>query len=155
MKYAIIKTGGKQYKVKVGDVLSVELLGDTKTFIFEEVLLVVDGDEVKVGMPVVEGVKVFADVMGEVKAEKIEVFKYKSKSRYRKHTGHRQHLSQVKITGIGDKPEVKVEAKPAKAVKAAVKAEKVVEAEVVAKPAKKVAAKKPATKKAAPKKAAK
>lgn len=104
MKYAIIKTGGKQYKVAVGDTLSVELLGDVKTFVFDEILLVVDGEKVEVGMPTVEGTKVFADVLSEVKAEKIEVFKYKSKSRYRKHTGHRQHLSQVKITGIGDKP---------------------------------------------------
>ena len=155
MKYAIIKTGGKQYKVSVGSTLSVELLGDAKTFVFEEVLLVVDGDKVEVGTPVVAGTKVFADVIGEVKAEKIEVFKYKSKSRYRKHTGHRQHLSQVKITGIGDKPEVKVEAKPAKVAKTAVTAEKVAEAEVVAKPAKKVVAKKPAVKKAAPKTASK
>lgn len=105
MKYAIIKTGGKQYKVSVGDTLNVELLGDVKTFIFDEVLLVVDGEKVEVGRPTVAGTKVFADVISEVKAEKIEVFKYKSKSRYRKHTGHRQHLSQVKITGIGAKPE--------------------------------------------------
>ncbi|EKD80704.1 MAG: 50S ribosomal protein L21 [uncultured bacterium] len=105
MKYAVIKTGGKQYKVSVGQVLDVELLGDDgKTFVFEEVLLVVDGDKVEVGMPFVADTKVFADIIADVKADKIEVFKYKSKSRYRKHTGHRQKYTQVKITGIGAKP---------------------------------------------------
>ena len=105
MKYAVIKTGGKQYKVSVGQVLDVELLGDDgKTFVFEEVLLVVDGDKVEVGMPFVADTKVFADIITDVKADKTEVFKYKSKSRYRKHTGHRQKYTQVKITGIGAKP---------------------------------------------------
>ncbi len=103
MKYAVIKTGGKQYKVSVGSTLNVELLGEDKSVIFDEVLLVVDGDKVEVGMPHVAGTKVFADVISQVKADKIEVFKYKSKSRYRKHTGHRQHLSAIKITGIGAK----------------------------------------------------
>jgi large subunit ribosomal protein L21 len=139
MKYAIIKTGGKQYKVKVGDTLNVELLGDAKTFVFDDVLLVVDEDKVEVGMPVVAGVKVFADVLSEVKAEKIEVFKYKSKSRYRKHTGHRQHLSQIKITGIGTKPE-KIAVIPTVVGESKPKASQ---------PAKKTAAKKPAAKRVA------
>ncbi len=102
MKYAVIKTGGKQYKVTEGTVLEVEKLeSDGKTFIFEDVLLVVDGDKVEIGAPTVAGIKVYADVVAEVKGDKIEVFKYKSKSRYRKHTGHRQKYTQVKITGIG------------------------------------------------------
>lgn len=102
MKYAVIKTGGKQYKVTEGTVLEVEKLeSDGKTFVFEDVLLVVDGDKVEIGAPTVEGIKVYADVVAEVKGDKIEVFKYKSKSRYRKHTGHRQKYTQVKITGIG------------------------------------------------------
>lgn len=140
MKYAVIKTGGKQYKVSVGQVLNVELLGESKTFEFDQVLLVADGDKVELGMPTLVGVKVYADVVAEVKGEKIEVFKYKSKSRYRKHTGHRQKYTQVKITGIGTKPPT---------VKA-------VEPDVVKKPTvKKVVTKKPVAKKTATKKIAK
>lgn len=102
MKYAIIKTGGKQYRVTEGQVIEVELLDyKDSTYAFEEVLLVVDGDNVQIGTPTVEGMKVYADVVGGVKGDKIEVFKYKSKSRYRKHTGHRQKYTQVKISGIG------------------------------------------------------
>lgn len=103
MQYAVIATGGKQYKVVVGQTLVVEKLAGDKEVVFDQVLLVVDGDKVEVGTPTVTGVKVYADYLGDVKADKIEVFKYKSKSRYRKHTGHRQGLAQVKITGIGDK----------------------------------------------------
>lgn len=105
MKYAVIKTGGKQYRVLEGQTLEVEKLeSDAQSFVFTEVLLVVDGDKVEVGMPTVTGVSVYADVVAEVKGDKIEVFKYKSKSRYRKHTGHRQKYTQVKITSIGIKP---------------------------------------------------
>lgn len=112
MKYTVIKNGGHQYKVTEGQVLSVEKLDSDglpagqagKSVVFEEVLLVVDGDKVEVGMPTVLGLKVYADVVAEVKGKKIEVFKYKSKSRYRKHTGHRQKYTQVKITGIGARP---------------------------------------------------
>ena len=130
MKYALIKTGGKQYKVTEGQVIEVELLeSKDSSFVFEEVLLVVDGDDVKIGTPTVEGMKVYADVVGDIKGDKIEVFKYKSKSRYRKHTGHRQKYTQLKINGIGVK--------------------KATEVAKVAKPAvKKVAVKKPAVKKA-------
>lgn len=138
MKYAVIKTGGKQYKVKLDQIIEVEKLdSDGKTYVFEEVLLVVEDAKVELGMPTVAGVKVFADVIEEVKGDKIEVFKYKSKSRYRKHTGHRQKYTQVKITGIGTAKEA---AKP-----------KAVKTETV----KKVAAKKAVTKKAPAKKAAK
>jgi large subunit ribosomal protein L21 len=142
MKYAVIKTGGKQYKVTEGQVIEVEKLdSDGTSFVFEEVLLVVDGDKVEIGAPTIAGMKVFADVVAEVKGDKIEVFKYKSKSRYRKHTGHRQKYTQVKINGIGTKGT----AKPAAAKKA-----KAVEPEVVTKkaPVKKVA-KKTVAKKAA------
>ncbi len=146
MKYAVIKTGGKQYKVTEGQVIEVEKLElegqpvqPGSSFIFDEVLLFVDGDNVQIGAPTVEGMKVYADIVEEVKGEKIEVFKYKSKSRYRKHTGHRQKYTQVKINGIGAK-------------KAAPKA-KAVEPEVVTKkaPVKKVVAKKTPAKKPAAK----
>lgn len=103
MQYAVIATGGKQYKVVVGQTLEVEKLGDAKEVVFDQVLLVVDEKKVNIGTPTLDGVKVYAEFLGDVKADKIEVFKYKSKSRYRKHTGHRQGLAQVKITGIGDK----------------------------------------------------
>ncbi len=113
MKYAVIKTGGKQYKVSEGTVLQVEKLdSDGKTHVFEEVLLVVDGEKLDLGAPTVKDVKVFAEVVAEVKGEKIEVFKFKSKSRYRKHTGHRQKYTSVKITGIGAKPAPVKKAKP-------------------------------------------
>ena len=76
MKYAVIKTGGKQYKVTEGQVIEVELLEtDGNSFVFEEVLLVVDGDKIDLGMPTVPGMKVFADVVEVVKGDKIEVFK--------------------------------------------------------------------------------
>lgn len=121
MKYAVIKTGGKQYKVTEGQIIEVELLNtDGKSFVFEEVLLYVDGDKVELGMPTVAGMKVFADVIEVIKGDKIEVFKYKSKSRYRKHTGHRQKYTQLKITGIGSKSTPKAEP-VVKAKKVAVK----------------------------------
>jgi len=142
MKYAVIKTGGKQYKVTEGQVIEVELLDtDGKSFVFEEILLVVDGDKIELGMPTVPGMKVFADVVEVVKGDKIEVFKYKSKSRYRKHTGHRQKYTQLKVTGIGQKDTPKAKAVEPEVVKAP-KATKVAAV-------KKVAAKKPAAKKAA------
>lgn len=158
MKYAVIKTGGKQYKVTEGQVIEVELLDyKDSSFIFEEVLLVVDGDKVEIGTPTIEGMKVYADVVAEVKGDKIEVFKYKSKSRYRKHTGHRQKYTQLKINGIGSKkvssptktkkeaviPTVTEESKPKVAPVGAKHVSPV-------KP-KKVAVKKPATKKASAK----
>jgi len=152
MKYAVIKTGGKQYKVTEGQVIEVELLeSKDSSFVFEEVLLVVDGDKVEVGTPTVSGMKVYADVIADVKGDKIEVFKYKSKSRYRKHTGHRQKYTQLKINGIGVKKATVETKKAPKVVEAEVikapKAEKVAK---VAKPVvKKVVAKKPAAKKVA------
>jgi large subunit ribosomal protein L21 len=158
MKYAVIKTGGKQYKVTEGQVIEVELLEtDGKSFVFEEVLLVVDGDKIELGMPTVSGMKVFADVVEVVKGDKIEVFKYKSKSRYRKHTGHRQKYTQLKVTGIGlsrPKADAQKSAPKAKAVEPeVVKAPKAAKVAAV----KKVAAKKPASPKSGPaaKKAAK
>ena len=142
MKYAVIKTGGKQYKVTEGQVIEVEKLElegqpvqPGSSFIFDEVLLFVDGDNVQIGAPTVEGMKVYADIVEEVKGEKIEVFKYKSKSRYRKHTGHRQKYTQVKINGIGSK-KATVSPRSSKSV-----AGKAVEPEVVTKVAKPVTAK--------------
>ena len=112
MKYAVIKNGGSQYKVAEGQVIEVELLESSdKTFVFDQVLLAVDGDKVELGTPTVAGLKVYGELIADIKGKKIEVLKYKSKSRYRKHTGHRQKYTQLKITGIGTQPVVK---KPAK-----------------------------------------
>lgn len=148
MKYAVIKSGGKQHKVSVGQVIEVEkLASDGKTYVFEEVLLVVDGDNVEIGTPYLSGIKVYADVVAEVKGDKIEVFKYKSKSRYRKHTGHRQKYTQVKINGIGEPGTSEKPAKPVKAATKAVKEVKETKAKPAKAPAKKAAPKKAVTKK--------
>lgn len=101
--YAVIKTGGKQFKVSEGDFLRVEKLdvepGQTVTF--EEVLLVNDGNgNLKVGSPVVQNAKVEAQVIEQGKAKKIVVFKYKKRKNYRKKQGHRQPFTQIKITKI-------------------------------------------------------
>lgn len=115
MQYAVIATGGKQYQVSVGTVVNVEKIIADKEIVFDQVLLVVDGDKVTLGTPTVAGLKVFAEKLSDVKGEKIEVFKYKSKSRYRKHTGHRQSYTQVKITAIGDHNAPVAKAEPKKA----------------------------------------
>ncbi len=100
--YAIIETGGKQYRVRVGDQLAVERLpveagGDLT---MGRVLLVADQGAVKVGTPVVEGAEVTAHVDDHYRGEKIVVFKYKPKKRYRRRMGHRQSLTRLTITGI-------------------------------------------------------
>lgn len=102
MKYAVIKTGGKQYKVSEGDVLDVERLPEEKGAVsFSDVLLFSDGTNVTVGKPLVDGVSVSGVILDSVKGEKIRVAKYKAKVRYRRVMGHRQKLSRVKIESIG------------------------------------------------------
>ena len=100
--YAIIKTGGKQYKVSEGDEIIIEKLevaeGDAVTF--EEVLSIVDGENVKIGQPKVEGAKVSAKVVKNGKGPKIRIFKYKHKTNYRRRQGHRQPFTKVKIEKI-------------------------------------------------------
>ncbi len=100
--YAIIKTGGKQYRVSEGDVLNIEKLNveEGSEVVFDEVLTVVEGSDVKIGKPVVEGAKVTAKVVEHGKAAKILVFKYKAKSNYRKRQGHRQPFTTVEIASI-------------------------------------------------------
>ena len=100
--YAIIKTGGKQYKVAEGDEIIVEKLeveeGGEVTF--EEVLTVVDGENVKIGQPLVSGAKVSGKVMKNGKGPKIRIFKFKHKTNYRRRQGHRQPFTKVKIEKI-------------------------------------------------------
>ena len=99
--YAIIATGGKQYKVSEGDVIRVEKLGVEagETVTFDQVLLV-SGDDVKVGAPTVAGATVTADVVANAKAKKVIVYKYKRKTGYHKKNGHRQQYKAVKIEKI-------------------------------------------------------
>lgn len=101
MKYAIVESGGKQYKAVPGRTIEVDRLGGQvgDTVELEAVLVSEDG-EVKVGTPYVEGIKVKASVVGEVKGPKIIVFKYKPKIRYRRKQGHRQRYTQIKIESI-------------------------------------------------------
>lgn len=99
--YAIIATGGKQYKVEEGDVIKVEKLGVEagETVTFDQVLVVSDG-ETKVGTPTVAGASVTATVVSEGKAKKVIVYRYKRKTGYHKKNGHRQPFTQVKIDKI-------------------------------------------------------
>mgnify|MGYP002738655229 CR=1 FL=1 len=100
--YAIIKTGGKQYKVAEGDEIFIEKLdleaGDTVEF--EEVLAVGEGENVEFGKPFVDGKKVTGEVLKQGKGKKIHVMKYKAKKGYRRKIGHRQPYTKVKITSI-------------------------------------------------------
>ncbi|MBI4097286.1 MAG: 50S ribosomal protein L21 [Candidatus Levybacteria bacterium] len=102
MKYAVIKTGGKQYRVSEGDVISVERLVNDgkKDIVFADVLLYHADGDIKVGTPFVSGIMVKGTIVEEKKGEKIRVAKYKAKVRYRRAMGHRQLLSLVKIDSI-------------------------------------------------------
>ena len=101
MSFAVIKTGGKQYKVAEGDILAVEKLPAANGQVtFEEVLMVSDGASATVGTPTVPGAKVIAEVLEEGRAEKKIVFRYKSKTRYHKKKGHRQSFTKIRITKI-------------------------------------------------------
>ena len=100
--YAIIRDRGTQYRVEEGQVVQVALLDSEPGSQIElgEVLLIGGGDQTKVGAPLVEGAKVLAKVVGNVKGDKIIVFKYKNKKRYRRRTGHRQQYTNIAISQI-------------------------------------------------------
>jgi len=100
--YAIIKTGGKQYRVQEGDTLFIEKLNVEagESFDFDQVLAVSGDNGLTVGAPVVEGAKVSAKVLGNGKAKKVIVFKYKAKKDYRKKQGHRQPFTKIQIEKI-------------------------------------------------------
>ena len=99
---AIIVTGGKQYTVSEGDILFVEKLGveAEETVKFEQVLAVLDGENTKIGTPVVEGAAVEAKVIKNGKGKKIDIIRYKAKKNEKKHIGHRQPYTKVEITKI-------------------------------------------------------
>jgi len=100
--YAIIETGGKQYKVREGDVIFVEKLtaeeGTTHTF--DRVLSVVDGEKTSFGAPYVKGASVSASVLGDGKGKKVVVYKFKSKKNYHRKKGHRQPFTKLKVDSI-------------------------------------------------------
>ena len=100
--YAVIKTGGKQYKVSEGEVLSFEKIAGGKGDIvsFDEVLLVSGDNDVRVGTPFVEGAKVVGEIISQTRGPKIVVFKMKRRKGYSKKTGHRQDLTSLKIKEI-------------------------------------------------------
>jgi large subunit ribosomal protein L21 len=99
--YAVIKTGGKQYKVANGDVILVEKLeSEAGASITLEVLMIGDGANITVGAPTVKGASVAAEVVDQVRADKVIIFKKNRRHNYRRKNGHRQKLTALKITGI-------------------------------------------------------
>jgi len=113
--YAVIKTGGKQYRVSAGDKLKVEkLVGDVGSdVIIDQVLMLADGDNVTIGAPVIAGASVQAKVLAHGRADKVMIFKFRRRKHYRKTQGHRQDYTEIQIGDI-----VASASKPAKAAKA-------------------------------------
>ena len=101
-RFAVIETGGKQYRVSAGEKIKVEKLAAAAggSFVFDKVLMVADGDAVEIGTPYVSGAKVEAKVVREGRGEKKIVFRYHAKTRYRRKKGHRQSFTEVEIVKI-------------------------------------------------------
>lgn len=102
MMYAVIKTGGKQYKVAEGDVLKIEklLANEGDSIEFSDVLLIANGEEIKIGAPQLTGSKVTATVQKQGRGDKVKIIKFRRRKHYRKQMGHRQSFTEVKITNI-------------------------------------------------------
>lgn len=99
--YAVVKTGGKQYRVSAGDTIQVEKLeGGPGDKVELEVLLLADGENVTVGRPLVEGASVAAEIVDQGKHRKVIIYKFRRRKRYRRKTGHRQPFTALKIVGI-------------------------------------------------------
>lgn len=100
--YAVFSTGGKQYRAAQGDVLRVEKLNadEGATIEIDQVLMVGQGDDVRIGTPVLDGGKVTAEVVGHGRGKKIRILKFKRRKHHMKQMGHRQHYTEIKITGI-------------------------------------------------------
>ena len=101
--YAVIKTGGKQYRVAKDQIISIEtLVGEPGQSIdFEEILMIADGDKIQVGSPLVSGAKVSGEVIEHGRHKKVEILKFKRRKHHMKRQGHRQGFTKVKITDIG------------------------------------------------------
>ena len=100
--YAVIKTGGKQYRVAQGDILRVEkLTADVGASVnFDRVLMVADGDNISIGTPFIDGGKVTATIRSQGRSDKIKIIKFRRRKNYRRQMGHRQSYTEVEITGI-------------------------------------------------------
>lgn len=100
--YAVIMTGGKQYRVSQGDKVRVEKLdvAEGDSIELDKVLMVVDGDDIKIGAPVLEGGKVTAQVRGHGRGDKVEIIKFRRRKHHMKRQGHRQAYTELEITGI-------------------------------------------------------
>lgn len=109
MKYAVITSGGKQYKVTQGQVVDLDKIqAEPGTmYALDRVLLSVDGDTVNIGAPYLENIAVMAKVLEQIKGEKIRVAKFKAKARYRRVQGFRSQITRVEITSLDGKPEKK------------------------------------------------
>jgi large subunit ribosomal protein L21 len=102
MKYAVIRTGGKQYRVSEGDIVKVEkLAGEIGVkVVLEDVLFIGDNGEVKIGVPLIANAKVTGEIVGQARAKKVIVFKKKRRKSYSRQYGHRQYQTALKITAI-------------------------------------------------------
>jgi len=100
--YAVIKTGGKQYRVVAGEKLKVEqITADVGSeIVLDQVFMVAEGDNIKVGAPLVDGAKVTATIISHGRGEKIRIFKMRRRKHYQKHQGHRQNYTEIQISGI-------------------------------------------------------
>jgi large subunit ribosomal protein L21 len=100
--YAVIKTGGKQYRVATGEKLKIDQLPDGigAEIVLDQVLLVADGDNLKMGRPLVTGATVQAKVLAQGRHDKVRIFKLRRRKHYQKHQGHRQNFTEIEITGI-------------------------------------------------------
>lgn len=103
--YAVIKTGGKQYQVSVGDKIKIELIPadiDSKMTL-SEVLMIADGDNTVIGSPLVDGATVTASVLTQGRHKKVRIFKMRRRKHYQKHQGHRQYFTEIQIDAINSK----------------------------------------------------
>ncbi|ARU32258.1 50S ribosomal protein L21 [Sulfuriferula sp. AH1] len=100
--YAVIKTGGKQYRVVAGEKIKVEqITADVGSeIVLDQVFMVADGDDIKVGAPLVNGAKVTATVLSHGRHDKVKIFKMRRRKHYQKHQGHRQNYTEIQISGI-------------------------------------------------------
>lgn len=100
--YAVISTGGKQYKLSQGDVCRVEKLDaeEGATVDLDKVLMIADGDNINIGTPFVDGGKVTATIKAHGRAKKVEIMKFRRRKHHQKRTGHRQYYTEIEVTGI-------------------------------------------------------
>jgi len=100
--YAVVKTGGKQYKVTQDEYLKVEKLegNEGDTIELDQVLMIADGDKLKIGSPMLDGGKVTATILSHGRHKKVEIMKFHRRKHHQKRTGHRQYYTEIKVTGI-------------------------------------------------------